>query len=124
MSDSATTEIYTLSLHDALPISHGTGCYRVYSRFAWGRWRVGPDSRSNGLALVSFVAFPDDEIETPPPAHQGCSTLPSCAPIRQGEAEESLGRPVRHGPSAFICVHLRLNFPGFTTGLRDVPQIG
>src|SRR5258707_14309213 len=27
-NDTATTEIYTLSLHDALPISHGDGVYR------------------------------------------------------------------------------------------------
>src|SRR6201990_3762179 len=27
-NDTATTEIYTLSLHDALPISHGGACFR------------------------------------------------------------------------------------------------
>src|SRR2546422_5561840 len=31
-NDTATTEIYTLSLHDALPISNPSG-YRVYSRW-------------------------------------------------------------------------------------------
>src|SRR5271157_5547106 len=37
---------------------------------------------------------------------QGCSTLPGYTPLGQGEAEDSLGGPVRHGP---ICVHLRSN---------------
>src|SRR2546422_4469733 len=37
-NDTATTEIYTLSLHDALPISHGveTGAMRVVAVFGGG----------------------------------------------------------------------------------------
>src|SRR2546430_7524544 len=38
-NDTATTEIYTLSLHDALPIFGALRC----GRFAWThRWREGP----------------------------------------------------------------------------------
>src|SRR6266498_296162 len=36
-NDTATTEIYTLSLHDALPISRGRQCERSASRDGW--WR-------------------------------------------------------------------------------------
>src|SRR5262245_65671920 len=37
-NDTATTEIYTLSLHDALPISPGSGTRR---RRCWCRWPCG-----------------------------------------------------------------------------------
>src|SRR6266487_5481607 len=39
-NDTATTEIYTLSLHDALPISRRRRCARPPRSRA--RWRVGP----------------------------------------------------------------------------------
>src|SRR2546422_9808060 len=38
-NDTATTEIYTLSLHDALPIS-------IRPRSSWGLWCSGPSDRS------------------------------------------------------------------------------
>src|SRR5256885_2316700 len=49
-NDTATTEIYTLSLHDALPISHALGM-RVIATRASGR--TGPD-------FVSYVGLPDE----------------------------------------------------------------
>src|SRR2546429_4409061 len=36
-NDTATTEIYTLSLHDALPISHSSGHRMVHSEFGQDR---------------------------------------------------------------------------------------
>src|SRR6266498_3273794 len=48
-TDTATTEIYTLSLHDALPISYGSDdsvVAEVRDEFCpWneGRWRLGPE---------------------------------------------------------------------------------
>ena len=44
-NDTATTEIYTLSLHDALPISIGWQS----SRF-WGRRRSGRGNAKRGIA--------------------------------------------------------------------------
>src|SRR5215470_5600099 len=38
-NDTATTEIYTLSLHDALPICRGVGCWRVLCRVRC-RWAL------------------------------------------------------------------------------------
>src|SRR2546422_2502001 len=40
-NDTATTEIYTLSLHDALPIS-GNGCRSAYSIKKMAVWWTGP----------------------------------------------------------------------------------
>src|SRR6266511_5339934 len=37
-NDTATTEIYTLSLHDALPISLGVGNYAFETTAALARW--------------------------------------------------------------------------------------
>src|SRR5438445_2023590 len=46
--DAATTEIYTLSLHDALPISSPACCPR-----SWAATRSSPSHRSNGRSLRS-----------------------------------------------------------------------
>src|SRR2546429_9853565 len=43
-NDTATTEIYTLSLHDALPISAHGGCHGAGA--GSGRWRVDAAHRS------------------------------------------------------------------------------
>src|SRR6266850_8382080 len=43
-NDTATTEIYTLSLHDALPNSAGLS-HRWKSALAWSRWRASRASR-------------------------------------------------------------------------------
>src|SRR5579863_10755905 len=44
-NDTATTEIYTLSLHDALPISHGA-VRRTKPRWAYPRWSQSCRQRS------------------------------------------------------------------------------
>src|SRR2546430_17652612 len=46
-NDTATTEIYTLSLHDALPISWKSHCGRVSTRGSSGRSTVRPHWRGN-----------------------------------------------------------------------------
>src|SRR5260370_441864 len=46
-NDTATTEIYTLSLHDALPISGAVDCWRPRSWLA-GRREALPDRRRRG----------------------------------------------------------------------------
>src|SRR2546421_2295410 len=52
-NDTATTEIYTLSLHDALPISTGAGPGPAASQAGWRRLRpthaalFSPETRSN-----------------------------------------------------------------------------
>src|SRR3712207_8407295 len=48
-NDTATTEIYTLSLHDALPICHRRAGGRRRSS-PWGRWRRRAFRRSAGPA--------------------------------------------------------------------------
>src|SRR2546426_9141331 len=50
-NDTATTEIYTLSLHDALPISHGNSAsWTGDSTFDWAGGRTGgrSDGRTGG----------------------------------------------------------------------------
>src|SRR5438105_15448801 len=55
-NDTATTEIYTLSLHDALPISARSGCpdSRSAPRLA-GRTRTSPRSEEHTSELQSRV---------------------------------------------------------------------
>src|SRR2546430_12599824 len=54
-NDTATTEIYTLSLHDALPIFHTTSFHDLLSVFAlstsWSRGRTPPCSTISSHAL-------------------------------------------------------------------------
>src|SRR5256885_10489760 len=44
-NDTATTEIYTLSLHDALPICHAQAAAAVVPQARRGRGRAGPRAR-------------------------------------------------------------------------------
>src|SRR6266446_10514363 len=46
-NDTATTEIYTLSLHDALPICIGTTC--ALCGTAWPRWNVRSEEHTSEL---------------------------------------------------------------------------
>src|SRR2546429_5201573 len=45
-NDTATTEIYTLSLHDALPISRAPGCHGPAAARAPGGWLLQDPGRS------------------------------------------------------------------------------
>src|SRR5712672_4725647 len=59
-NDTATTEIYTLSLHDALPISSGTA---EESWDAWAGLTYLPVADPLGWSsAVIIAAHPDDEI--------------------------------------------------------------
>src|SRR3712207_9351615 len=70
-NDTATTEIYTLSLHDALPIS-------VQPRFHRGRvcrhTALPPHSQLLGLQICNL--FPDCTRETVTQAHHPLSPIP------------------------------------------------
>src|SRR5215211_8408399 len=76
-NDTATTEIYTLSLHDALPISDG--CARTSTATAggitltsWSRWRRATrDRKSTRLnsshTVISYAVFCLKKKKNPPP---------------------------------------------------------
>src|SRR5256885_9387459 len=53
-NDTATTEIYTLSLHDALPISPAPGCVQA----------VGPGERARQLSLLHRLLASADRKST------------------------------------------------------------
>src|SRR5258708_15320618 len=63
-NDTATTEIYTLSLHDALPISAAPGLRRLAAEVSTGRWRPSHrhgDRKSTRLnsshQIISYAVF-------------------------------------------------------------------
>src|SRR5438309_10965349 len=67
-NDTATTEIYTLSLHDALPISFGSvalGMAQVVARMSiqrrWRAWLTDSDRKSTRLnsshSSISYAVF-------------------------------------------------------------------
>src|SRR5215467_7225724 len=60
-NDTATTEIYTLSLHDALPISH-IGMQEITT----GQRRRGP-AEFTGARSARFSIFPDSALARKPP---------------------------------------------------------
>src|SRR2546430_13487472 len=61
-NDTATTEIYTLSLHDALPISESSWLAKnSISLMPCGTWRSRPDRKSTRLnsshSQISYAVF-------------------------------------------------------------------
>src|SRR6266498_4742654 len=60
-NDTATTEIYTLSLHDALPIPPFLGCSRTWSCASWPRAPKTADRKSTRLnsshVRISYAVF-------------------------------------------------------------------
>src|SRR5437588_11412144 len=64
-NDTATTEIYTLSLHDALPISHFAGTYSAISRQRISTWRRSSSDRgdrkstrlNSSHTVISYAVF-------------------------------------------------------------------
>src|SRR5256885_17056613 len=91
-NDTATTEIYTLSLHDALPISISAACRRP---FAWPRAmcsmarrpsRAGSiDRKSTRLnsshLVISYAVFclkKKKNSDNPPPEYLRCTYIHSC----------------------------------------------
>src|SRR3712207_7366278 len=72
LNDTATTEIYTLSLHDALPICKGARAASTSGRRADPRWTPGPPApRPSRWAPAGHrgreIARPTPS-DTPPPA--------------------------------------------------------
>src|SRR2546427_13205391 len=73
-NDTATTEIYTLSLHDALPISAAKGAgpgTGETSRF----WRAKPAEKLPGDAMLAALRAPLDAVTEPVKAPQGYYVL-------------------------------------------------
>src|SRR2546426_8788416 len=85
-NDTATTEIYTLSLHDALPIypcPHGRRWRRFrgrrWRRFRRRRWRLRRRPRRRRQLRhrgVALVYFPGRGLANPPRAMPGVITQP------------------------------------------------
>src|ERR1051326_9569871 len=56
-NDTATTEIYTLSLHDALPISRRRTWPRVSSRWCWRALFNRSEEHTSELQSHSFISY-------------------------------------------------------------------
>src|SRR6478752_10518029 len=54
-NDTATTEIYTLSLHDALPISPSLSCKARLPRSCWTRWARSEEHTSELQSRLHLV---------------------------------------------------------------------
>src|SRR2546427_7648826 len=95
-NDTATTEIYTLSLHDALPISRGSPGRGRASHRAPGARRFS----GRRTALRRVARAPRAPRGAGPRAHarhrditSGPGSLPGSRPARRGAAARILGRP-------------------------------
>src|SRR5258708_37008113 len=66
-NDTATTEIYTLSLHDALPICLPSGPVRFWKSRTWARayWVSPPASRSSGATPAARSEEHTSELQSP-----------------------------------------------------------
>src|SRR3712207_8494479 len=63
-NDTATTEIYTLSLHDALPICEGTVEYNYRREAAWTVRGIGDALTQGGEGPVAEIAAMTDRKST------------------------------------------------------------
>src|SRR3712207_9420354 len=61
-NDTATTEIYTLSLHDALPIYIANGFFRAGFIETWGRGieKICESCKNYGIKLPEYTVYPED----------------------------------------------------------------
>src|SRR6266446_2166086 len=90
-NDTATTEIYTLSLHDALPIS-GTKCFGIFSRDT-GHSRVpAPPHRMTGGRRLSVIDTPSGPAGR---THLLAQPLPPPACWREGARKRLASRGKR-----------------------------
>src|SRR5256885_12051872 len=90
-NDTATTEIYTLSLHDALPISHGYGV--AHNRTPRAR---DVDSNGCGRCEVSAARSEEHTSELQSPCNLVCRLLLE----KKKSSCTSLSRPFRLARSA------------------------
>src|ERR1051326_9635122 len=56
-NDTATTEIYTLSLHDALPISRGSSTPTAGPECPAAGWRTRSEEHTSELQSHSFISY-------------------------------------------------------------------
>src|ERR1019366_10727765 len=78
-NDTATTEIYTLSLHDALPISRRIRCAIPYSARTAMKSRYGAATGSGGVGkAVSQTRSPTPLTTATAPATAGGSGVSGC----------------------------------------------
>src|SRR5438876_10550690 len=106
-NDTATTEIYTLSLHDALPICFGGIPPRIDAIGVRGRGRdclSGPVGSPVVVGLLPLAGRPDDghQQSDREPAHLGLrpTRRPLVTPLRRadrGSGVRSRGRRAGHG---------------------------
>src|SRR5256885_2831527 len=100
-NDTATTEIYTLSLHDALPISHPE---RHVLPTQHPRWtREGLKLEGDGLALFKNARSEEHTSELQSPCNLVCRLLLAKTKRKSGPRYSMLTSPRSHGTSH--CSH-------------------
>src|SRR5258708_12669721 len=110
-NDTATTEIYTLSLHDALPISQGS-CYRpsaCRTSFA--------TRRALAIAPWTVAFWPSDCVASPAKNSVASSGAPNSSPARLPPTAAYLQPPRGNGPPS----HSHLNPPRTPSSLPTPP---
>src|SRR5690606_26313216 len=121
-NDPATTEIYTLSLHDALPISRGVAETARRSIVALERALSGPRVGRSGVEVVQAVNVARGGVGVggapPGSARLGEAVRDSLgvAPVQRGDPSPALGdRVIRTGPHE--------DHPGWDTGIEGVRPV-
>src|SRR5215204_1824536 len=114
-NDTATTEIYTLSLHDALPIWPAAGSSRAACRGSASPSPPGPDRKSTRLnsshTVISYAVFCLKKKNAgPKPAPPLGNSLPR-SPCRRGIEQRALCR----GGSALFLFFLMIRRPPRST---------
>src|SRR2546422_10024403 len=97
-NDTATTEIYTLSLHDALPILPGAAARRREDRSARRAAAAGEREGADGPEPTAVDGVARAAGRAGPPARAG----PGHQPRRRGRAGRALGKSGGSGPGADV----------------------
>src|SRR5258708_12198718 len=92
-NDTATTEIYTLSLHDALPISSSRGRGSTGAPAAWGRSASTPSPTHPSRSPTAVPSWRSEEhtSELQSPDHLVCRLL-----LEKKKKQNSLNPPTTH----------------------------
>src|SRR2546430_7582496 len=101
-NDTATTEIYTLSLHDALPISVGFQLTEVLTKHLG---MTGGQARARALELLREVGIPEPRSEEHTSELQSQSNLVCRLLLEKKNTSNTTGRTMHraadvHAPSA------------------------